>query len=171
MNAQPEPNSSNNHPLQEIRFTRNGQAIHFFMLGLLLICVSVGLYLVSLDIWSVTQAPLLDHWRYALIPLPFAALSIWAGIHLAKHAYMIFSPVGIELFPFFFPSRNMEVLYWSEVEDLDLTPDGKMMEVTMLSEGEHKVFVAIAPLTAASQQLLGETIAGVRKRRQEGEAS
>ena len=83
---------------------------------------------------------------------------------------MIFSPVGIELFPFFFPSKNMQVLYWQEVEDVRITPDAKMLEVTLLSEGEHKVFIATAPLRPKSRELLVKTIDGIRAQREETKA-
>ena len=86
---------------------------------------------------------------------------------------MIFSPVGIELFPFFKPTKNMAVFYWSEVEDLQMAPDGKMMEMTLLSEGDHtnKVFVTTAPLRVASRQLLAHTVDGIREQRKAGTAT
>ncbi len=155
---------------KEIRFTRNAQAVHFFMLALLFLCLGVTLYLVSLDVWTVSQEPLLQGSWYGLLTLPFIAGFTAAGIHLAKHAYMIFSPVGIELFPFFFPSKNMEVLYWSEVQDVGFTPDEKMLEITMTGEPERKVFIATAPLNRASRDLLGRTIAGVQEQRAKGTA-
>lgn len=150
---------------KEIRFTRNAQAVHFFGAALFFLCVGVTLYLVSLDVWTVSQEPLLDsHW-WGLIALPFIIGSAAAGVHLAKHAYMIFSPIGIELFPFFFPSKNMEVLYWSEVAEVGFTDDDKLLEVTMVGEPERKVFIATAPLNQASQALLQRTVMGIQAQR------
>ncbi len=154
---------------QEIRFTRNAQAVHFFVLALVFFCVGIALYCLSLDLWK-TQEPLLKQSWYGLLTLPFIGLSVWAGVHLAKHAYMIFSPIGIEIFPFFYPSKNMQVLYWQEVEDVAITPDGKMLEVTLLSEGENKIFIATEPLRSKSRDLLGKTIDGIRTQREESKA-
>ena len=105
MHANASPNAERG--LQEIRFTRNAQAAHFFVLALVFFCVGIALYCLSLDLWK-TQEPMLKQSWYGLFTLPFIALAVWAGVHLAKHAYMIFSPVGIEIFPFFYPfSRNI----------------------------------------------------------------
>ena len=157
---------------KEIRFTRNAQAAHFFGLALCFLCVGIGLYLLSLEIWSVSREPLLKRSWYGLVVLPFVGVCVWVGMHLAKHAYMIFSPVGIELFPFFKPTKNMAVFYWSEIEDLQMTADGKMMEVTLISEGDHtnKVFVTTAPLRKASRALLVHTVERIREKREAGAA-
>lgn len=155
---------------KEIRFTRNAQALHFFVLALLFFCLGAGLYLVSLDFWSVSQEPLLQQSWYGLLTLPFILGFLWLGVHLVRHAYLIFSPVGIELFPFFFPSKNMEVLYWAEVQDVRLTADKKMMEVTLTGEPERKVFVTTAPLDKASRLLLEHTLDGIRERRDKGKS-
>ena len=171
MNANASTSNSTSQPgLQEIRFTRNAQAAHFFFLALILACLGIGLYCLSLDLWK-TQEPLLQRGWYGLLTLPFVAGALWVGVHLARHAYMIFSPVGIELFPFFFPSKNMQVLYWNEIEDLRLTANEKMLEVTLLSEGEHKVFIALAPLRADSRALFAKTIDGIRAQRARGQAA
>lgn len=164
MHANASPNQERGQ--QEIRFTRNAQAAHFFVLALVFLCVGMALYFLSLDLWK-TEGPVFEQSWYGLLMLPLVGLAIWAGVHLAKHAYMIFSPVGIELFPFFHPSKNMQVLYWQEVEDLAITPDGKMLEVTLLSEGEHKIFIATAPMRQNSRELLAKTIDGIRKQRED----
>ncbi len=153
--------------LQEIRFTRNAQAVPFFIAALGFLCLGFALFALSWDIW-VSLEPLLDKAWYGLLVLPFVAGAAWAGWHLAKHAYMIFSPVGIELFPFFFPSKNMQVLYWNEVKEIGLTKDDAMMEVTLLGEHENKVFVTTAPLTRASRALLKRTIHGIQEQRAKG---
>jgi hypothetical protein len=61
----------------------------------------------------------------------------------------------------------MQVLYWQEVEEVAMTPDGKMLEVTLLSEGENKVFIATAPLRPKSRELFSKTIDGIRAQREE----
>ena len=64
----------------------------------------------------------------------------------------------------------MQVLYWQEVMDLSITPDGKMLEVDLMSEGEHKIFIATAPLRPKSRALLGKTIDGIRSQREQTKA-
>ncbi len=165
MNASSEPRGQ-----KEIRFTRNAQAAHFFLLSLGCLCPGLTLCLLSLNVWSVSTGPVLENGWYALVPAPFVILFALAGVHLAKHAYIIFSPVGIELFPFFFPSKHMQVLYWSEVAGIDLAPDERLLEITLAGEPESKVFVTAAPLSRHSRSLLVKTVAGIRSRRARGAA-
>ena len=161
----------NTRGTQEIRFTRNAQAIHFFILALIFVCVGISLYCLSLDLWK-TQEPVVDAPWYGLLTLPFIGLFVWIGTRLARHAYMIFSPIGIEIFPLFFPSKHMQVLYWQEIEDVALTPDAKMLEVTLLSAADHeqKVFIATAPMRPMSRALFAKTIAGIRQQREKGKS-
>ena len=161
-------NASDNFDLKEIRFTRSGQSVTFFLISIGLFAIGVGVYVLSVDFGWESQPPRLDSPWWGLIALPFVVASGWLGLHLAKHAYMIFSPVGIEVFPFYKPSDNMQVLYWSEVLDVDLTDDGKMLEVTLLGEGEHrpKVIITTAPLSPNSRKLMTKTIAGIRQQRE-----
>ena len=165
MNASP----SDSRRGKEIRFTRNAQAAHFFIAALFFLCVGTGLYIASWDFLYDSKEPLLQRSWYGLLTVPFIGISIAVGIHLAKHAYVIFSPVGIELFPFFFPGKNMQVLYWSEVRHVELSPDQRMMEVTLSSPDERKVFVATAPLDIPSRILLARTITRIREQRTKGQ--
>ena len=113
-------NAPESSSLKEIRFTRSGQAVVFFLVAIVAFSIGVGLFVLSVDFGWESQPPRLEASWYGLLTLPFVALFGWLGVHLAKHAYMIFSPVGIELFPFYRPSENMQVLYWSEVLEVDL---------------------------------------------------
>ena len=157
--------SSETRGQKEIRFTRNAQAVHFFLLGLGFFCIGLTLWLLSLDVWTVSTGPVLESPWWALTTLPFIAASTWWGIHLAKHAYMIFSPVGIELFPFFFPSKNMEVFYWSEIGHVSFEANQGLLEISLAGEAERKVFVTTTPLNRASRALLAKTIEGIQARR------
>ena len=105
-------NAPNSNDLKEIRFTRSGQSVLFLLIAIVLFAIGVGLFVLSVDFGWESQPPRLDSPWWGLLVLPFVIASGWLGIHLAKHAYMIFSPVGIELFPFYKPSDNMQVLYW-----------------------------------------------------------
>lgn len=150
---------------QEIRFTRNGQAVHFVILAVFFACIGIGLYMLSWEMWSVSQEPLLQDSWYGLLAIPLVAACVWMAIHLTKHAYLIFSPVGIEVFPFFKPSTNMNVLLWNEVEEVEVIEADKMLRVQLLSEGDHQVFISTAPFNPKTRELLKHTVEGIRERR------
>ncbi|HUF61864.1 MAG TPA: hypothetical protein VMN36_07295 [Verrucomicrobiales bacterium] len=146
----------------EIRFTRSKQAGMFFGAALLFFWVSVALLLLALPGWTRTAPPVLNTSGYAILPLPLAALLAWAGVHLARHAYIVFSTVGVELYPFWFPSRNMQVLFWPEIEKLELEAGGNTLVVRLPEE--RAVFVSLAPLSRPARTLLAHAVAGLQNR-------
>ncbi len=146
----------------EIRFTRSKQAAVFFGAALVFLCGAAALFLLATPGWTRTASPVLATRCYAVIPLPLAALLTWAGVHLARHAYIVFSIVGMELYPFWFPSRNLQVLFWSEIEKLELQDGGNTLVIRL--PGERAVFVSLAPLSRPARALLAHAVAGLQKR-------
>ena len=150
--------------IPELRFTRAWQSIPFFFAALGLACLSFVLLLVSLPIWTHQSVSLWGRPWYALIPLPFAGAAIWTGIHLCKHAYFIFTPLGIELFSFWRPSKNLQLVSWAEVESV--TADDQMLEIALDGEKDSAIFVSLAPLRPEARQLLQHTCEGVMKQKE-----
>lgn len=157
-------------PHDEVRFTRNAQAVTFFLLSLAFGCAGMALYLLSLK-WSENTEPVLDASWYGLLVLPFVVGFAWWGMRLAKHAFLLFTPLGIELFPFWRPSKNLQVFYWSEVEEIDLQEGGRFLHLVLKSEGDCQVFIATDPLNKASRALLERTVTGVAERRRSATAA
>ena len=92
-------------PHDEIRFTRNGQSVPFFLVALGLLCLGVALLLLSVR-WSENTLPVVEKAWYGLLPLSLGIALGWWAVRLVKHAFLIFTPLGIELFPFWFPAQH-----------------------------------------------------------------
>ena len=88
-------------PEKELRFTRSGQAVVFWVASAVLTAVAVTLAATSVyrDI-----NPDLPHPAWALIPLVLAVVAARLAVNLTRHAYLILTPLGIEIFPFFRPA-------------------------------------------------------------------
>lgn len=147
----------------EVRFTRNAQALHFFLAAIFLIVLALGLYVLGVR-WGPAADPVLSRRWYGLLLIPLIALAAWTGWHCAKHAYLIFTPLGLEIFPFWFPSKNLQVFYWQELETMRLTENGRMIELIFKGEGDSRVFISTAPLDARSKELLAHAVRGVAER-------
>ena len=84
-------------PEQELRFTRSGQAMLFWVGAAML--SSVGITLLATTIYRDIN-PALPHPAWALVPLAFAGFMVHTAARLTRHAYLILTPLGIEIFPF-----------------------------------------------------------------------
>ena len=90
--------------------------------------------------------------------LSLSSVCFWVAVNCARHAVIILTPLSIELFPFWFPKKNLQVIYWSEIVNALVTEDMKMMEIEC--RGGRKVFVALAPITGNLRLLLKHAIDG-----------
>ncbi|RYD37422.1 MAG: hypothetical protein EOP86_03545 [Verrucomicrobiaceae bacterium] len=82
-------------PEKELRFTRSRQSVPFWLLGMVLALAALGLGIMwreNLSLWPP--------WWLALLPLTGAIGAFWLALRLTRHAYLLLSPVGVEIFPF-----------------------------------------------------------------------
>ncbi len=94
-------------PEKELRFTRSGQAALFWLLAA--VCAAVAMTLAATSIYRDTN-PDLPHPAWALVPLGLAVLAARLAVGLTRHAYLILTPLGIEIFPFFRPAEGMKLV-------------------------------------------------------------
>jgi len=141
-------------PHQELRFTRGAQASLFALVGA--VCCGAAAAVVILNLIpkdSVTP------WWWPLVPLPFAALFFRLAFRCARHAYIILTPLGIEIFPFFNSRENLQVLYWSQIADSELN-DRNELVIHFNEEQTSGVVASLAPITPSRRILLERAIKG-----------
>lgn len=140
-------------PEKELRFTRSRQATPFWFAGLFFLVVAGGLAAASTTLFSPPSGHRIveDGW-WALVPLALAVACLWAAIHLTRHAYIIFTPIGIELFPLLFPSKNLNVVYWPEVEGIHF--DELLAQMVIDVAGGSKIFLTLAPIRKDRVEML-----------------
>jgi hypothetical protein len=145
---------------QELRFTRGRQGAFFFVVAVAALCVSAILWRLAIPPSEMNDA-LLSTPLWALIPVPIAAAAAWLGRFQVKHAYLILSPVGIEIFPTFFPSDRMDLMPWGEIESASV--DGGALIVRKLGGGG--AVISLAPIGRAQRFLLDRAVAGIAEKR------
>ena len=147
-------------PFKELRFTRSRQAVTFLALGLL--CVAAAAAIVVLHRQRIVHPPPL--WA-ALLPMLPAWLCLRTALRLARHAYLLLSPIGIEIFPFFRPADNMQLVSWGEVADASVDDSRRLLTLTLAGFDDAKIIVSLDPMTHQSRELLARAIAGVMAQR------
>ena len=144
-------------PEKELRFTRSGQAAIFWVIAAVLAASSVTLLATAIyrDI-----NPLLPHPAWALLPLALSGVIAKLAMSLTRHAYLILTPLGIEIFPFFRPASGMRLVTWQEVSAAEVNE--KMTRLTLHHDAEKSsgIHLSLKPIRADRRSLLAKAIIG-----------
>ena len=98
---------------------------------------------------------------WGLLPVFPALYCVWVAMHLTQHAFIILTPLGIELFPFWFPKKNLQVIYWAEVTHAEIDEDCRQLAIHCGEEdGSSKIFVSLDPIRKDRRPLLKRAIEG-----------
>ncbi len=87
-----------------------------------------------------------------------AVLFFLVAIHCTQHAFIILSPLGLELFPFWFPVKNFRMLYWSEINDATINEDMNLLSIAC--HNGSKIFISIKPIPTNIRPYLKTAIEG-----------
>lgn len=144
-------------PEKELRFTRSGQAVGFLVAAALLAAVAVTLLASALyrDI-----NPFLPHPVWALVPLGLAGLMGRVAIRLTRHAYLILTPLGIEIFPFFRPADGMQLLTWQEIDSAEVDEATTRLTLHRNAEKSSGIHLSLRPIRKDRRSLLAKAVIG-----------
>ena len=144
-------------PEKELRFTRSGQASLFWVGAAVLAAVAITLLATAIyrDI-----NPRLPHPAWALVPLILAGGLVRLASGLTRHAYLILTPLGIEIFPFFRPSAGMRLVLWQEVNHAEV--DKKLTRLTLHHDAEKSfgIHLSLTPIRTDRRTLLAKAVIG-----------
>ena len=144
-------------PEKELRFTRSGQAPLFWVAAAVLTSIAVTLLASAL---YREANPALPHPAWALIPLALAFVAARTAMRLTRHAYLILTPIGIEIFPFFRPELTMQLVYWQEIHEVELDPNLTLLTLHHNPEKSSGIHLSLAPIRQDLRHLLATAITG-----------
>lgn len=144
-------------PEKELRFTRSGQAGLFWMIAA--VFASVGITMLATSIYRDIN-PELPHPAWAVLPLILALVMARVAIRLTRHAYLILTPLGIEIFPFFRPAAGMRLVTWQEVNHAEV--DTKTTRLTLHHDPQKTsgIHLSLTPIRAERRSLLAKAVLG-----------
>lgn len=155
-------------PEKELRFTRARQAVPFWIAG----AVCSGAVVILLATATKRDInPFLPHPLWALVPAVFALLCGRLAWHLTRHAYLILSPLGVEIFPFFRPSRCMTLVAWQEIAHAEVSDDFTRLTLHHNPGMTSGVHLSLKPMTPQLRPLLAKAVTARVAGMREGQTS
>lgn len=144
-------------PEKELRFTRSGQAAGFWVAAAVL--AAAAMTLVVTGVYRDIN-PRLPHPAWGLLPLAAAVVLVKFAIGLTRHAYIILTPLGVEIFPFFRPADGMRLVTWQEVAAAEVDPGETRLTLHHNLEKTAGIHLSLKPIRADRRTLLAKAIAG-----------
>jgi hypothetical protein len=156
----PAPSPKKEKPFKELRVTRSRQAVTFTTAGALFL--SIAGVVAMLLWWRVSTW---TQWLWVLPPLLAAAGCFHLAVHLTRHAFLLLSPLGIEIFPFFRPAQHMQLFSWGEIARAEVTEGDRLLILTLAGYEDAKVIIGLDPVPRRARPLLRKAVEGVMERR------
>ncbi|MES2997557.1 MAG: hypothetical protein V4733_12180 [Verrucomicrobiota bacterium] len=142
-------------PGKELRFTRSGQAPVFWILAAMGVSAALTILAAACYRWI---NPSLPHPLWAVLPGIPAFIFARLAVRMTRKAYLILTPLGIEIFPFFRPAANMQLVSWAEIVAADF--DSARMTLHFSAEKTAGIHVSLAPVRADRRPLLEKAVKG-----------
>ncbi len=140
---------------KELRFTRAGQAAGFWMAAAALVMTALVFVLVAPYRAEHGELP---HPAWGLIPLGLAVLLVRFAIRCTRHAYLILSPIGVEVFPLFRPENGMQLVAWAQIDSAEIDADRLTLHYN--PEKTAGLHLSLAPIAQPQRELLAKAIRG-----------
>jgi len=147
-------------PQKELRFTRSGQAVKFCVLGA--VSCGAGVTLLATGYYRGIN-PALPHPAWAIPLFLLAGGAFCLATHLARHAYLILTPMGLEIFPFFRPSKGMQLVMWQEIKAAELDAGSTRLTLHFNAERTAGMHLSLRPIRRERRSLLAKAIRGRAK--------
>ena len=141
-------------PHKELRFTRAGQAQGFVVIA----AVAFAFSLLLTVTWLMGH-PSFTWW----MPLPFLVLAIFLarlGTRCARHAYIILTPLGVEIFPLRKPEKNLNLVYWTQLENAEFDPELATLKLHYNEKKTAGVILSLKPILIKKRPLLKKALEG-----------
>ncbi|MGB0645394.1 MAG: hypothetical protein ACPGQF_11650 [Akkermansiaceae bacterium] len=135
-------------PHKEIRFTRAGQAQGFMVIA----AVSFAFFLLIGLTWFMGHPTFT--WWMALPFLILSALMTRLSAYCARHAYLILTPLGIEIFPLIKPHKNLNLVYWAQIIDADFDEEFTVLKLHLNEDQSAGIILSLKAIPMKKRPLL-----------------
>jgi hypothetical protein len=141
---------------KELRFTRSRQASFFFLLAALSAATSISIAVAMFSKWGPHDPDFKKWIGFSLLPLIPCFISLKLALHCVRHAYLILTPMGVEIFPFFHAQKKLKLIYWHEIHSSHC--DSNAMTLHYNAERSSGCVVSLKPIATEQISLLQRAI-------------
>ena len=152
-------------PDKELRFTRAAQGRLWLVLASLLLVMAIGIVLLATQGTEFEPPRLQGYAWIAALPLVASWVMFRLAVRCIRHAYLIFTPLGLEIFPLLRPERTMQLLLWAEIHSLECDDRLRQLAVHFNSEKSAGVILSLAPILPAQRALLRGLVLSLTEKR------
>jgi len=144
-------------PEKELRFTRSGQAVVFWLAAAAFGMAAITLFVTS---FSRDTNPQLPHGAWALVPLTICMILSRIALRLTRHAYLIVTPLGIEIFPLIRPAAGMTLVFWEQIASAEVNASGTRLTLHHDEAKISGIHLTLRPIRSDRRHLLIKALAG-----------
>jgi hypothetical protein len=144
-------------PEKELRFTRSGQATAFWLVAA--VSAASGITLLATAIYRETN-PQLPHPAWALVPLVLSGTMARVALGMTRHAYLILTPLGIEIFPFFRTATGMKLILWQEIHAAEVNDTVTRLTLHHDADKTSGIHLSLHPIRPDRRTLLAKAVVG-----------
>jgi len=142
-------------PEKELRFTRSGQALVFWLATIALVAAA---FIILVSASGRDTDLHLIHPLWALLPAVLAWGTTRVAIRLTRHAYLILTPLGVEVFPFFRPAEGMRMVSWGEIHQVEFDATVRHVTLHFNPERTSGIHLSLRPIRESLRPLLVEAL-------------
>lgn len=95
------------------------------------------------------------------MPLPFLMVALLLGrlaARCARHAYLILTPLGVEIFPLFKPKDNLNLVYWNQIDDVEFDEELTIVKLHHNPEKSSGIVLSLKPIHQKKRPLLQKAL-------------
>ncbi|MGC6465216.1 MAG: hypothetical protein ACON5N_06495 [Akkermansiaceae bacterium] len=141
-------------PHKELRFTRAAQAQNFLVVAAIASAFGLLVFITAL-----VGHPNF-HWWMALPFFIAAGFLVRFSIRCARHAYLILTPLGVEIFPLLKPEKNLNLIYWSQLHSVDFENDNTLLKLHFDEQQTSGIILSLKPIQEKQRPLLRKALEG-----------
>ena len=121
------------------------------------VAAGVGVTLVATSFYREMN-PGVPHGLWAVPCFVVCGLAVWLARHLASHAYLILTPLGLEIFPFFRPAKAMQLVLWQEIVGAETNE--RWLTLHFNGEKTAGLHLSMRPIVKKRRELLAKAVLG-----------
>ena len=142
-------------PAKELRFTRSRQAAGFWIIAAML--GAAALVLAASGLYR-GENPALPHPAWAVLPATAAGALARLAWRCTRHAYLILTPLGIEIFPLLRPAHGMQCVMWGEIHAADTDAARTRLTLHFNAAKSAGIVISLAPLRRDRRDWLAQAV-------------